>query len=98
MTTVRQWRYYFGVLLEELMDKIGVQPEDKKHVRLLLHWMFKKYFRVRSTTDMPPSVMEEYLSHIRIVCNVEFGIFLHEPNEEDVEDMDMKEFLHYKIN
>lgn len=98
MTSIRQYKYYWGVLLQELMDKIGVDHADRGNVSKLLHWMFKKYFKVDSTTDLPPSVMEEYLSHIRIICNVEFGIFLHEPNEDNMEDMEMGEFLNYKMN
>ena len=80
------------------MDKIGVHPTDRKNARLLMHWVFKTYFRVSSTTDLSSSVMEKYLNHIRIVCNVEFGWFLHEPNEGDLENMGMDEFLNIKMN
>jgi hypothetical protein len=96
MPSARQCRYYFGVLLEELMDKLDVKDCDRRDVRLLMHWMFKRHFKITSITDLPVAVMEEYLTHIRIECNVEFGIFLHEPNEGDVESMDMGEFLKYK--
>jgi hypothetical protein len=97
MPSARQYRYYFGVLLEELMDKIGVEKADRKHCRLFLHWIFKRYYKVYSTTDLPTSVMELYTNRIRIDMNVEFGVFLHEPNEGNVEDMDMKEFLNIKM-
>jgi len=97
MPSARQYKYYFGVLLDELMDKIGVEKADRKHCRLLLHWIFKRYFKVYSTTDLPTSVMEQYLNHIRIDMNVEFGIFLHEPNEGSLDDMGMKEFLNIKM-
>lgn len=98
MPSVRQYRYYWGVMLEELCDNLGVDSKDRGKVKKMLHWMFKHYFKLKTTTLLPPALMEDYLNHVRILCNTEWGIMLHEPNEADTSYMDMEEFLAYKLH
>jgi len=100
--TNRQLAYYNGVLLKEIAERFDLYYT--KEVRDILHKWLKTYFDVPSTAVTPANNIkplsnlqaEEYFLNIRIYFAENFGWVLREPNDPDIEEMTMKEFLFYK--
>ncbi len=99
MTSISQIRYYWGVLLEEIVSRWGVDEDKKAEAKEELHRMFKSYVDLESITSLETYDMERFLGMIRMLMAREKGITLHEPNENlDVENIGMRLFLKHKLH
>lgn len=83
LRSLRQNRYYFGVVLKLLSDYTGYTPIE-------LHDGFRAMFlkvpgefieRVKSTTELDTSEFETYLAQIRVLSSEKIGINIPLPNE-----------------
>lgn len=81
--SLRQNRYYWGVIIKSVSDYTGYFPDE-------IHNFFKNEFlrdesgkipRIKSTSRLSTSEFEEYLSRIRTFCSERIGITIPLPNE-----------------
>lgn len=97
MASFKQHRYYRGVLLPELCDKVGI--DNKEDAIKEFHGAFKGYVGVDSTADLTDWQFECYMNFIRMFVCREYGILLKEPNENfDIETIEFKDFLTNKLS
>lgn len=102
--THRQLSYYRGVLLKEIAERFGW--DYTREVSDMIHRWMKKYFGVATTAittgnntkPLSNAQAEEYFLNIRIYFSENFGWELREPNDPNIEDMTMKEFLYYQMH
>ena len=99
MPSIGEVRYYWGVLLDEIVDKMGVTEDKKADAKRELHNAFKDYVELDSITSLSTYDMERYLGMIRMLMAREKGIITKEPNEiEDIENMSMRLFIKKKLH
>lgn len=94
--SLNQNAYYWGVVIKMLMEEFGMntrEERDSLHQILIqkfiedeqveLSILGKEYKAKthRTSSDLDAKEFEEYLSKVRQWANVEFGVFIPEPNE-----------------
>jgi hypothetical protein len=98
MPSLKEIKYYWGVLLEEMVERFGVPEDKKEEAKEELHKAFKDYVELDSITKLDTYDTERYLNMIRMLMIRERGIILREPHEtEDIEQMSMRTFLKKKL-
>lgn len=98
MPSLKEYRYYYGVLLGQVMFLMRIPKSKQKQASKELHTAFKEYARIGSLTKLNTYQTEQYLSMIRMIMARERGMFLHEPKEPyDIEDWSLHRFLQYKL-
>ena len=71
-----QRRYYFGVVVKMLADRIGDSPED-------VHEDLKRQFHVESTTKLNTTEFQDYMEKIRQWAAVFHGLPIPDPSQVD---------------
>ena len=92
--TIKQGKYYWGVLLPSILSGLEAKKNDK-NIKLM-HKALKTYFQIPSIAKLTTAESEVYFKGIRILMNVEYGLLLPLPNEPSSEvlmDMGMEDFL-----
>ena len=98
MPSLKEYKYYYGILLSQICFLFRVKKSNNKEVSKLLHQAFKEYAEIDSITTLTTYQMEGYLSMIRMLMARERGLFISEPNEpDDLVDWSMKNFLKLKL-
>lgn len=98
MSSLQEYRYYYGVLLSQICFLFHVKKSDNKKVSKMLHKAFKEYAGIDSLTTLNTYQMEGYLGMVRMLMSRERGIFISEPKEDEgCADWDMHRFLQYKL-
>lgn len=85
--SIRQNRYYWGVVLKIVADELGYFPEEMHHCFATM--FLKKIIKIgdrevetyNSTTRLKTDEFEDYLEKIRIFAAKELGIIIPLPNE-----------------
>jgi len=96
MASVKQLRYYWGVLLPALCEGLGVPKDRHVEITETLHKAFKEYFSLKSISSLNIHKTEIVFSRIRMLMARERGILLPLPNDPPMkilEAMPMEMFL-----
>lgn len=96
--TSKQHRYYRIGILYGICEFLGVPKDQYKHVSKLIHQAIKKCFEIDSFRNVSVSEFEKIAGTIRMIMAREFGCFLKEADEQDLDinNMSMREFLEHK--
>jgi ABC-type cobalamin/Fe3+-siderophores transport system ATPase subunit len=99
MTSVNEYRYLWGVLLEEIVSRWGVADDKKDEAKKELYRAFKEYVDLDSLTSLETYDAERFLGMIRMLMAREKAMVLKEPNENlDIENIGMRLFLKHKLH
>lgn len=89
-----QNRYYRGVVCKRLAEYWGCTNDEAhraiSHEHLVVEAQGERPAFVRSTrlSDWTTAAWEDYMSHLRRWALTEFGVYIEEPNEVDLLNMD----------
>ena len=90
-----QNRYYWGVVVAYVREKIGLTPKEA-HALLGAEFLMveerielpggkvKTYGRIRSTSELTTAEFERYMDDCRMWAGVELGVGIPTPNEIDL--------------
>jgi len=85
-----QMRYYFGVVIEELLEPMGYRKDEKEKVHQIMKYKFlrtiddngNEYVPTLSEITKVDTVrMGEYLDQIKIFAAQELGTYIPDPSE-----------------
>jgi len=85
-----QMRYYFGVVIEELLEPMGYRKDEKEKVHQIMKYKFlrtiddngNEYVPTLSEITKVDTVrMGEYLDQIKIFAAQDLGWYIPDPNE-----------------
>ena len=88
--TLPQMRYYFGVVIERLLEPMGYRKDEKEKVHQIMKYKFlrtiddngNEYVPTLSEITKVDTVrMGEYLDQIKIFAAQELGTYIPDPSE-----------------
>jgi hypothetical protein len=74
MTSVNEYRYLWGVLLEEIVSRWGVDEDKKAEAKEELHRMFKSYVDLESITSLETYMLIIFFIFVKQLDNNEIKI------------------------
>jgi len=96
--TSEQHKYWRGVVLYSICDWLQIPREKYEPASQKIHKALKKAFGVNSFRNLSIAEFEKIASVTRMWAAREHGFIINEPDEEDLDvmNMSMRDFLIHK--